>query len=184
MFARSHRGRVSGVRVRPLSEGVTLRRQPVHRRWLEPLLASSLSTGAGFEKEFVCNRGTLGSVGCSSTSATPSSQSVHRLPIAHHARATPAARRTCACGERIVDTCPGDKRARTGPRTGECVCNLKSVWVCMLLVHERLSARSLSTALHGCTHARPMSTSGIFLPPLKEKICREIRSCAGATPTA
>ena len=43
-----------------LSEGVTLRKLPVHRRWLEPLLASCLSTGAGFEKEFVCNRGTLG----------------------------------------------------------------------------------------------------------------------------
>ena len=29
-----------------LSEGVALRKLPVHRRWLEPLLASCLSTGA------------------------------------------------------------------------------------------------------------------------------------------
>ena len=32
-----------------LCEGVTLRELPDHRRWLEPLLAGSLSTGAGLK---------------------------------------------------------------------------------------------------------------------------------------
>ena len=63
--------------------------------------------------------------------------------------------RTCTCGERIVDTCPGDKRASTGPGTREFVCNLKNVWECMLLVHERDSP--LAVCPQRCTVAHTLS---------------------------
>ena len=66
-----------------LSEGVTLRKLPVHRRWLEPLLASCLSTGAGFEKEFVCNRGTLGVYAARPRARLPVHSLSTALPIAH-----------------------------------------------------------------------------------------------------
>ena len=59
-----------------LSQRVAPLKLPVHKRWLEPLLASYLSTGAWCALDRAC-----GSVSCRSTSAAPCSQSVHRL---HH----------------------------------------------------------------------------------------------------
>ena len=119
-----------------LSEGVTLRKLLVHRRWLEPLLASCLSTGAGFEKEFVCNRGTLGVYAARPRARLP----VHTLSTAllvctHSLTRCPAsgvlpsplkrpAERSGATQElhqlrsARVETCPGKDWVNTGPRTG------------------------------------------------------------------
>ena len=63
--------------------GVALRKLPVHTRWLEPLLASCLSTGAGFEQEFVCNRGTLGVYAARPRARLPVHSLSTALPIAH-----------------------------------------------------------------------------------------------------
>ena len=66
----------------------------------------------------------------------------------------------------------------------EFVCNLKNVWECMLLVHERDSPLAVSP--QHCTVAHTLSPDVHIgdLPSPLEKICREIRSRAKATPTA
>ena len=113
------------------AQGVALRKLPGHQRRLEPLLASCLSTGAGFEKEFVCNlksvwecrllvheRNSQLAV-CSQHCAaahtllpdvhigslpSPFKRPAERSEAMQELHQLRSVRRSCTCGERIAET--------------------------------------------------------------------------------